>query len=244
MENIILDAEVRESVGKSRVRRLRKDGFIPAIVYKDGGKATSLTLVKKEFIKTLHTKAGENVIITLRISKDKDKEKGKAASKTVLIKDIQTDPVRDEIIHIDFKEISLTEKIKVKVPLADKGEAIGVKRDGGVLEHLLWEVEVECLPTQIPERIEVDVTTLEIGKDIFVKELAVPEGVKILVSPDALVCSVKAPKAEEIVTEVAEGGLEEPEVIREKKPEAEEEAGEEEKEAPKAEPKEKKEEKK
>jgi len=227
MEKILLDAELREELGKSAVKKLRREGIIPAVIYRHGSKAASLKLPKKKFIKTLHTKAGENVIITLEIPKDKEaKKKGE---KTVIIKDIQVDPVTDDVIHVDFNEISLTEKLKVNVPIADKGEAIGVTRDEGVLEHLLWEVEVECLPTQIPEKLEVDVSTLEIGQDIFIKDIPVPEGVKILADPETMVISVKPPKAEEIVTpEEGAEGLEEPEVIREKKPEGEEEvAGEE-----------------
>ena len=159
----------------------------------------------------------------------------------MLIKGIQLDPVKDEVIHVDFNEISLTEKIKVKVPIVDKGEAIGVKRDEGVLEHILWEVEVECLPTQIPQKLEVDVTKLEIGQDIFVKDIPVPEGVKILADPESIAVSVKPPKEEIILEEPAEG-LAEPEMIREKKPESEEEAAPEE--APKEAPKQKKEDKK
>jgi len=241
MEKVLLDAELREELGKGKVKALRRSGFIPAVIYKHGDKAVSLKLAKKDFIKTLHTKAGENVLITLQISKDKAAKK--ASSKTVLIKDIQLDPVKDEVIHVDFNEISLTEKIKVKVPIADKGEAIGVKRDEGVLEHILWEVEVECLPTQIPERLEVNVANLEIGQDIFIKDIPVPEGAKILADPESIVISVKPPKEELVIEEPAEG-LEEPEMIREKKPESEEEAAPEEAPKSKEAPKEKKEEKK
>jgi len=246
MEKVVLDAQIREGLGKGAVKRIRRDGFIPAVMYKGGGKAHPLKVPKKAFIKTLHTKAGENVIITLKVTRDKEGS-GKQSGKTVIIKDIQLDPVKDEVIHIDFTEISLTEKLKVKVPIVDKGEAIGVKRDEGVLEHILWEVEIECLPTQIPERLEIDVANLEIGDDIFVKDISVPEEVKILADPESIVLSVKPPKAEEVVEE-AEPGLEEPEVIREKKPE-EEEAAEEgqegaaEKAAPEEPPKKKKEEK-
>ncbi|PIU42266.1 MAG: 50S ribosomal protein L25 [Candidatus Omnitrophica bacterium CG07_land_8_20_14_0_80_42_15] len=239
MEKVFLDGKIREELGKNAVGRLRKEGFIPAVVYKGGGKAAAIKVGKKDLFKTLHTKAGENVIITLRIAKDK--AKSKADERTAIIKEIQIDPVKDEIIHVDFNEISLTERLKVKVPVTDKGEAIGVKRDSGVLEHILWEVEIECLPTQIPEKLEVDVSNLEIGKDIFVKDIPALEGVKILADPEAIVFSVKPPRAEVVVEEAAPAA-EEPEVIREKKPEAE---GEEEakEETPKEKAKEKKEEK-
>ena len=240
MEKVELNTRVREEFGKAAVGRLRRDGLIPAVVYRHGEKPTAVKLLKKDFLKALHTKAGENVIISLKIAKVTDTDKPRTTSKTVLIKEIQEHPVSDDIIHIDFNEISLTEKIEVKVPIAEKGEAIGVKRDEGILEHILWEVEVECLPTQIPEKLEVDVSNLEIGGDIFIRDIAVPEGVKILEDSESIVFSVKAPKAEELPTpeEAAAAEAEEPEVIRERKPETEEEVS---GEAPEEKPREKKE---
>lgn len=122
-----------------------------------------------------------------------------------LIKEVQYDPVRGDIIHVDFNEISLTKAIKVNITVVAKGEPAGVKQEGGSLEHNLWEVEIECLPTSIPENIEVDVSGLKLGDAVHVKDLIVPAGVKILNDPEAAVLSVAAPMKEEAPVEAVEG---------------------------------------
>ena len=163
MEKVILKAEARTGTGKRVAKDLRIKGLIPANVYKQGKAAMNLQVSNDDFAQIIHTKAGENVIITLKISG------GAAKDKTVLIKEIQRHPVKDNILHVDFNEISLTEVLKVNVPLVSRGEPVGVKVDGGVLEHIMWELQVECLPTAIPEKVEVDVSNLKIGDAIYVK---------------------------------------------------------------------------
>ncbi|MDD5449674.1 MAG: 50S ribosomal protein L25 [Candidatus Omnitrophica bacterium] len=225
MERINLETQLREQKGKQLVKRLRQEGFVPAVVYKGGGDNLSLKLSEKDFLKVIGTKAGSNVIINLKITQDKKGTSSKSAKdKTVIIKDIQRDPVRGNILHIDFNEISLTETLKFKVKIEAKGEPVGVK-EGGTLEHIMWETDVECLPTQIPEKLEVDVTNLKIGDSVFVKDIIPVEGVKILQTPDLIVMSVKPPFVEKAAEEVpAEGAPEEPELIRKKKEEEGEEA--------------------
>ena len=213
MEKVILKAEVRTGVGKKASKDLRNKNLVPANVYK-AKSATNLQVSKDELDNVLHTKAGENVIITLKITGGNIKEK------TVLIKEIQRDPVKDGILHVDFNEISLTEVLKVNVPIASRGEPVGVKADGGVLEHIMWELQVECLPTDIPGKIEVDVSGLKIGDAIYVKDLKIPEGVKVLADPELIAMIVKPPRAEVPKEEVVEGA-EEPELIRKKKEEEE-----------------------
>ena len=169
----------------------------------------------------------------------------KNKERIVVIKEIQRNPVKDSLVHVDFNEISLTETLKVKVPLAAKGEAVGVKQEGGVLQQVMWEVEVECLPTNIPDKIEVDIINLKIGDSISLKNVVPPEAVKILGDPEGIVFSVEHVKVvEEVVAAPAEGEASEPELIREKKEKegTEEEASK--AEAPKPEKAEKKEEKK
>jgi len=223
MEKVMLKVSQREGVKKKAAKTLRKEGLIPAVVYKGGKEAMNLKLVVRELESILHTKAGANVLITLKIEGGQKTVK----DKTVIIKEIQHDPIKNDILHVDFNEISMTDTLKVNVPLVDKGEAAGMKQDGGVLEHVMWELQVECLPTNIPEKIEYDVSNLKIGDAIFVKQIAVPEGVKILTDPELIALIVKPPHVEkpkeEVVEEVAE-----PELIREKK---EKEAEEEEEEA-------------
>ena len=241
MEKVILKAEAREGSGKATAKSLRRKNIIPAVVYKGGKDALKLQLASRDLNEILHTKAGENVIVTLKISGAPDKAK----DKTVLIKEIQREPIRGLILHVDFNEISLTEALKVNVPLAAHGEPVGVKTDGGTLEHVMWELQVECLPTDIPAKIEVEVSNMKIGDAIYVKNITAPEGVKILTDPELIAMIVKPPKVEVPKEEVVEGAPTEPELIRKKK-EAEEEGEEkpEAKEAPKVAEAPKKEEKK
>ena len=163
---------------------------------------------------------GESFVLNLRIKEDLKNE-----DKAVLIKQVQHNPVTDDIVHIDFNEISLTKKIRVKVPVAAKGESVGVRQDGGVLDHVLWEIEVECLPTQIPKSVEVDVTALKVGDSIHVRNLVIPQGLKVFNDPEATVLAVVAPIKEEAAPTVEEalaaGAKAEPEVIKEKKEKAE-----------------------
>ena len=221
MEKIILKSEVRNDAGKKVAKDLRNKGLVPAVVYKGGKDALKLQLANDALEQVLHTKAGENAIITLEIAGEASKK-----PKTVIVKEVQRDPIKNRILHVDFNEISLTDTLKVNVPLTTHGEAAGVKKDGGVLEHILWELQVECLPTEIPEKLEVDISNLEIGHFILVKNIPVPEGVKILNDGELIAISVKAPKVEVPVAEAVPGAeaAAEPELIRKKKEEGEEEA--------------------
>lgn len=230
MEKVILNVEVRSVSGKATAKGLRRKDQIPAVVYKGGKEALKLQLAVRDLNEVLHTKAGENVIVNLKIAGGD----GKAKDKTVLIKEIQREPIRGLILHVDFNEISLTETLKVNVPLAVHGEAVGVKADGGTLEHVMWELQVECLPTNIPEKIEVEVSSLKIGDAIYVKNIAVPEGVKVLNDPELIAIIVKPPKVEVPKEEAAEAAAVEPELIRKKKETEEEGEGDKKEEAPKA----------
>lgn len=233
MDFVELKANIREEKGKELNKKLRKAGLVPGVVYRKGEAALSLKVDSKSLSKVLHTEAGENVIIKLFVEGDKKKKE-----RIVVIKELQKDPVKDTLVHLDLNEISLTETLKVKVPLMAKGEAIGVKQEGGVLQHVMWEVEVECLPTNIPDKIEVDITNLKIGGTLSIKDILLPEGVKILGDSESIVFSVEHIKTvEEAVAAPVEGESLEPELIREKK-EKEEAEEEEKQEAPKQEKKE------
>ena len=215
MKTVPLKASQREQIGKREVKRLRADKRIPAVVYGAGIKTTVIEVGADDFFRVIHTKAGENVIIQLAVSGPKNFEK------TVVIKEIQRNPVTDAMVHVDFNAISLTEKIKVKVPLHVKGDAAGVK-EGGVLDVVHHEIEVECLPTNIPERLDADISALKIGDTIHVREITFPSGVIPQLEPDEVVVAIHAPKAEEVPA--AEEAAAEPEVIgKEKKEEGEEE---------------------
>jgi len=213
MEEIILEIQPREEIGKSRVKDLRGRGFIPAVIYAEGKKSQAIKVSHKELLQLIHQHRLESAVINLRAKDDK-----KAKARSCLIKEIQYDPVKGDVVHVDFNEISLTKIIKVNVAVIAKGEPIGVKQEGGSLEHILWEVEVECLPTEIPKDIEVDVNPLKIGDSLHIKDITFPANIKVLTAPDAIVFSVSAPIKEEVVEPAVEGEeKQEPEVIKEKK---------------------------
>jgi ribosomal protein L25, Ctc-form len=229
MEKVILNVETREGSGKKSAKDLRNKKLVPAVVYKGGKDALKLQLAVADLNQILHTKAGENVIVTLKIGGGD----AKAKDKTVVIKEIQRGPIKSEILHVDFNEISLTETLKVDVPLSAHGEPEG-KKEGGTLEHVMWELQVECLPTDIPEKIEVDVSKLKIGEAIYVKNIVTSAGVKILTDPELIAMIVKPPKVEAPKEEIGAEGAVEPELIRKKKEVDEDAEGAKKEEAPKA----------
>ena len=237
MEEIKLDVQLRKELGSRKIRRVRREHFVPAVLYGSGKDSLPIKVDRKiyERIRRLHH--GENIIFHLNVLDGQKKVKDFPA----LVKEEQHDPVNANVLHIDFNQISLKDKIKVKVPIEAKGEPIGVKRDNGSLDHVMWELEVTCLPTQIPQHIEVEVSHLAIGDNIYVKDLVLPEGVITKHDPESIVFHVVPPMKEVIVEEAVPGAKAEPEVIKEKKPEAgekAEEGGEEKKEAKKEEKKE------
>ncbi|MDP3731852.1 MAG: 50S ribosomal protein L25 [Candidatus Omnitrophota bacterium] len=213
MEEIILEIQPREELGKNKVKDLRGKGFIPAVVYAEGKKSQAIKISHRQLWQLIHQHRLESMVINLKMQEDK-KQKGRAC----LIKEIQYHPVKGDIIHVDFNEISLTKVIKVNVPVVSKGEPIGVKQEGGSLEQILWEIEVECLPADIPKAIEVDVSRLKMGDAVHIKDITFPPNIKVLNALEAIVFSVTAPIKEEVAAPAAEGEeKQEPEVIKEKK---------------------------
>ena len=219
-EIFTVEAEARETFGKNAARRLRYSGRIPAVVYGGGGPSLSLAVDPKAIVRILRSEAGHNAIFTLQIP-----EKAPAR---VMLRDWQWEPLRGGLMHVDMVRIARDEKLRVRVPIRIAGEPQGVKIQGGVFEFILREVEVECLPDDIPEHITVDVSDLLIGRQLRVSDLPVAASVKVLAEPGRVVAHVVAPKAEaapeaEAAVEVAPEAAAEPELIRKRK--AEEEAG-------------------
>jgi len=225
MEKIKLKAVVRKDFGKSGCKHLRKIGEIPAVVYRGGKLGANVQIGKKDLWRALHTEAGGNAIISMDITGEE-----KHLKKTVIVQEIQLDPVSDEVVHVDFHEISLKEKLKVKVPVVAKGEAVGVKEEEGVLAQVVWEIEMECMPTAIPDEITVNVEGLHIGDALHIKDVEFPQDVHVLDDPEKVIASVHLPKIEEEEEkeELSEEETEEPEVIKKGKKEEEPEAGQEE----------------
>jgi large subunit ribosomal protein L25 len=213
MEEIFLSVETRQEIGKSKIRDLRGQGFVAGVVYGEGKFSVPIKMSHHELVQLVHQHHVETAIIKVRIKDDKKKDR------PCLIKEIQYDPVKGDIVHVDFNEINLTKAIKVNVPINAVGESVGVKMEGGSLEKILWEVEIECLPTDIPKGIDVDIAPLKLGESVFVKDLKVPANIKILNDLDSIVLTVAAPMKEEVVAaEGVEGeAAKEPEVIKEKK---------------------------
>jgi len=233
-EEVALNAQPRENTTKGMTHQLRREGKLPAVLY--GGKESALSIVidQKEFLKARHTEHGENVIISLYIS-------GPAASPSktskkpvpVIIKEIQINPVTRNLLHVDLYRISLREEIQVNVPIEIYGEAPGVEKSGGVLDHVVHEMAVKCLPTKIPDKIICDVSSLEAGEILTIKDLKIPQGVEVLDDPEKIVLSIIAPTVVEekpVEEEVAPEEAVEPEVIGKGKKEEKEEEEEKEKE--------------
>ena len=188
MAEITVNAEGRSDFGKNASRRLRHRGMVPAIVYGGGGENISVAVDPKALLRVLHSEAGRNAILKLDIA-------GKGATNAIL-KSWQVDPVRESFIHADFYRIAMDVALRVTVPLAVRGEARGVKTEGGILELVLRQIEVECLPSDIPERIEVDVADLGLNQALRVSDLPVSAKVKVLQNPDQVVIHVIAVKEE------------------------------------------------
>lgn len=215
MEEIKLSASKREVSTGSKIRILRQDQFVPGVVY-GGDKANmNVTVSKKEILKAIHGESGLNAIISLQINGSND---------SVLVHDLQRDIISREIIHVDFHRIKLSEKITVKVPVHLTGDAVGHEM-GGVVDHMLRELEIECLPADIPPKFEVDITSLNIGEAIIVKTITVPRSVTLLSDPEAIVVHVVTADKEELKPEPTPEELTaEPEVIAKGKEKGIEEA--------------------
>lgn len=211
MERITLNAEKRDKAGKGIARSLRRHGVVPAVLYR-GGSSMPIKINGKELTGFVQATAGEQVMVNLQFPDGENR--------LALMKDYQVDPVIGELLHSDFFEVSLSEEIKVTVHLTTKGEPVGVKRDGGILQHGVREIEIQCLPDRIPGHIAVDVKDLEVGKSIHVSDLVLGEGIKVLTDPDEVIATVVMPAVEvvaavaPVVEEVAE-----PEVIKKGKKE-------------------------
>jgi len=224
-EEVVLNVQPRENTTKGRTHQLRREGKLPRVLY--GGKESVLSIVinQKEFLKALHTEYGENVIISLYISNSTiGHSKTSEKPVPVIIKEIQTDPVTRNLLHVDLYRISLREEIRVNVPIEIYGEAPGVKKSGGVLDHVVHEIAVKCLQTKIPDKIICDVSSLEAGEILTIKDLKIPRGIEILDDPEKIVVSIIAPTVveEKPAEEVAPEEAIEPEVIGKGKKEEEE----------------------
>jgi large subunit ribosomal protein L25 len=206
MKDHVLDIQVREGTGKGVARKLRSDGFIPAVLY--GHRGTKKLSLRVLDFENLFLEIGEHSIITLNID---GKEKAE-----VIVKDYQLDPLKKNIIHVDFYEIEKGKKLRTEIPIKVTGTSKGVKK-GGILEVFIRDLEIECLPKDIPDSIVVDVNDLEVGDSIHVKDIKVDEKIHIHANPEQVVLTIGSPtvikaveeEAVEAEVEAAEAVLEE-----------------------------------
>jgi large subunit ribosomal protein L25 len=206
-KQVQLKAKSRSEAGRAPVKRLRAQGFIPGIVYGAHTKPLSISVGSRDLGEVLHHATGENVLVDLQVE-----EAGKTKNRLALIQEVQHHPFADTILHVDFQEVLATEKLHTKVPVRPIGEPAGVKTGGGVLEFILRELQVECLPKDLPDVIEVNVEKLEIGHSIHIGEITPPAGVTLLGDKGQPVFLVVAPIAE-VEEATAEAGPAEPELI-------------------------------
>jgi large subunit ribosomal protein L25 len=213
-KQVKLTAQRREATGRSAIRKLKARGIVPAIVYGGKDKPQPLQVSRRDISLMLSHASGENILVELEIA-------GEKGSRMAMIQEIQHSPVGGDVLHVDFHAVSMDEKIEADVPLEPVGVANGVKNFGGLLEQSLRILEVECLPRDLPDKITVDVSGLNIGDSIHVRDIKLPDGVTAKTPVDLTAFSVLAPAVEEepvaAVAETAAG----PEVIKEKKEEGE-----------------------
>jgi len=220
-----LEAKSRDSFGKNEARRTRRGGLVPGVLYGgDGKQATPISVEPRALLRILHSESGANTLISLKLAGGADTR--------VLVKEYQLDPVTHQLLHADFYRVAMDRAIQVTIPVVVKGEPKGVKQQGGILEFIRREIEIECLPGDIPENVEVDVSELMLHQGVRVRELPASPKWKAISEPEMMLVHVIMPKAEETpaATEAAAAATPtapaEPEVIKKGK---KEEAAEEEK---------------
>lgn len=215
--NIVVKSEKRQGLGSNAARRLRAQGFVPAVLYGEAMDSAPLVLSKKDIVQIMRLESGENTIFKVAVDAD---------AYDVMIKELQVDPSNDELLHVDLIRISMDKPIKVTVPVVHRGEPVGVKTEGGFVDFVTREVEVECLPRDIPESLTIDISELHINQAFKVQALAVPAGVKVLEDPGTVLVLVSLPHKEEEAFpgekpegEVAAEEAKEPEVIKKERAE-------------------------
>lgn len=219
MKSVPLNAVPRAGTRRAATTKLRSSGRVPAVIYGGKSKPQNLELNAREISDLIHHSVSENVLVDLAVKDDANPKR------LALVQDIQHHPLNGAVLHVDFHEVSSTEKVVIMVPVETSGEAAGVKTGGGVLEHVLFKLKVRALPRDLPEQIVIDVTSLELGKSIHVGEVKAPEGVEILGNKNAPVVSCAMPRTEEeevAATDAAATAAGDVEMIKEKKEDGEE----------------------
>jgi large subunit ribosomal protein L25 len=222
--SLVIKSEKRDLFGKNASRRFRKGGLVPAVLYGEGAASVPLVLAKKDIVKILKSETRENTIFKIAFDSEE---------KDVMIKALQVDATSDELLHADLILIAMDKAIRISVPIELLGEPVGVKTEGGFVDFMTREVEIECLPKDIPERISADISALHLHQSLKVADLTVPAGVKLISDPSTVLALVQIPHEEKVevkpeeeavAAEAAPAAPAEPEVIKKerKKEEVEE----------------------
>ncbi len=217
-----LEATARDTFGKNEARRTRREGRVPAVLYGgDGKQATPIAVPPKALLKILHSESGQNTLISLKLAG--------AGDTRVLVKDFQIDPITHEVLHADFYRIAMDRVLEVTIPVTVHGEPKGVKQQGGILEFIRREIVIECLPADIPEHVDIDVSELMLHQGVRVRDIATNPKWKAVTEGEAMLVHVIMPKAEEVAAPAdaaaaATATPAEPEVIKKGKKEEGEEA--------------------
>ncbi len=213
-KQVKLAAQTRSEVGRAAVKKIKSDGFVPAVIYSHREAPVNLKVVEREISTVLAHAAGEHILVDLDIA-------GGASGQMAIIQEVQHHPVTQRILHVDFQGVSANEEIESSIPVEPVGEAIGVKSYGGILEQLLRSLNIKSLPKDLPEIITVDVANLNVGEALHVKDLQLPAGVTAVDDSDLTVFLVAEPN---VAAEAPAGGAPaaSPEVLKEKKPAGEE----------------------
>ena len=218
MATVVLTAQSRSETGKGVARSLRRQALTPAVFYGPDTDPVPLTLQSKDLERVMSSGAGENVLIDLNIKTGKSTQSHQA-----MLKEIQTDPLKQTILHVDLYSISMDKKIDLEVPISLTGTSVGVS-EGGILQQVLRSLEISCLPDRIPEAFELDVSDLAIGDSLHVSDLEIPEGVEVIAEEQLTIATVVPPTVvEEIEPEVLEEEEEREEVEEEAAAETKEE---------------------
>ena len=213
-QQVKLTARKRTLVGRNAIKKIKEKGLVPGVIYGSQAEPIALQVDGRDLTSVLAHASSEHVLVELEIV-----DGSQSTNRLALIQEVQHHPLRRELLHVDFHAVSATEKITSEVPIEAVGEALGVRTFGGLLEYSLRSLEVECFPQDLPDIVRIDVTNLNIGESLHVRDIPLPSGVEALTDGDLTVVSVVASRVGEEVTETAETPAA-PEVITEKKGEA------------------------
>lgn len=219
-QSLSIEVQPREATGSRAARRLRRGDLVPAVVYGGDRESVAIQVPRKALLELFRKAGSEHAVFVLKLA-------GSGKERHCMVREVESDPITREVVHVDFQRIDLKVKVRVEVPIELSGVPSGVKNEGGVLDFVHRQVEVECLPAEIPQHLVADVSGLSIGQHVEAKDLEMPEGVTLLVEPERVIAGVSAARKAEVAEEeegeaLLEAEPAEPELVGRRKAEEEE----------------------